>query len=136
MSEIRQQPQSPHGNSVAKKRKRIPESKNNSVQATGFAIGSSALTFFSMFNFEVQSFRCGTMRERFFTICKPFGMAPSDFMNVLLYAGIALGIVALGMLVLAFMMKLPDFPRWTVILFRTVFVIVFLIGIPYSRHYW
>jgi hypothetical protein len=133
MSEIRQQPTTPRGGSVAKKRKRIPESKNNSVQATGFALGSSALSFYTMFGFEVQSFRCDS-RPRFNTVCHPLGLAPSDFINLLLYTGIALGIISLVMLVLTFIMRLPDFPRWTVIVLRVICAVLVIMCMAFTRH--
>jgi hypothetical protein len=133
MTEIRQQPTTPRGGSVAKKRKRIPETKNNSVQATGFALGSSALTFYTMFGFEVQSFRCDS-RPRFNTVCHPLGMAPSDFISLLFYTGITLGVIALVMTVLTFIMRLPDFPRWTVIVFRIIFAISIIMNLAFTRH--
>lgn len=133
MSEIRQQPPTQHGKSVAKKRKRIPETKNNSVAATGFAIGSSVMTFWTMFGFEVQSFRCDS-RPRFRTICEPLGMANADFISLLFYSGIVLGAAALIMLMLTFMMKLPDFPRWILIVFRIVFLVVIIAGMAFGDH--
>lgn len=130
MSEIRRQPSTPRGSSVAKKRMRVPETKNNSVQATLLAIGSSGLTFMNMFNFEVQSFRCGKKRFGYdrVAVCDPFGISNADVISILLYSGIVLGVVSLVMIVLVFMLKLQDFPRWTVTLFRYIFLAVIVVG--------